>query len=200
MNKNQALAAISSGNKDLLRKVAIEKRKTLSFNFIQKSSKTITEKLLSNFDFSNKRIHLFYPIKTKQEIYTWFIHKQLINQNCKFYTSVHNTQKNSWDCIQFDPNINFKETTFKVPVPAKYINSSYSQIDMIIIPLLAFDKDGNRIGYGKGIYDKIISNLKPNCIKIGVSFFENQNETIHSQIHDKKLDYCQTTNKLYKFI
>jgi 5-formyltetrahydrofolate cyclo-ligase len=200
LNKNRALAATSSGNKGLLRKVAIEKRKTLSFNFIQESSKTITEKLLSNFIFRNKKIHLFYPIKTKPEIDTWFIHKELINQNCKHYTSFHNIKKDTWDCIQFDPKVDFTETTFKVPVPVKYLNSFYTEIDIIIIPLLAFDKDGNRIGYGKGVYDKIISNLNPNCIKIGVSFFEGEKEKIHTQIHDKKLDYCQTTNKLYKFI
>jgi 5-formyltetrahydrofolate cyclo-ligase len=200
LNKNQVLAVTSSGNKDSVRKLAIQKRSALTFDFIEDSSKIIADKLLSNFIFKNQNTHLFYPIQSKKEIDTWFLHKRLIEQNCKFYSSVHNIRKDTWDCIEFDPKVNFTETTFKVPIPLKYVESMYSKIDIIIIPLLAFDEKGNRIGYGKGIYDNILFNLNPNCIKIGVSFFEKEKKIISSENHDIKLDYCQTINQLYKFI
>ena len=200
MNKNQVLAATSSGNKDLIRKIAFEKRSVLSYKSIEKYSKLITNELMYNFNFTNKKTHLFYPIKENKEVDTWFLHKKIILKKNKFFCSIYNETDKSWDCVQFDPKVDFKETTFKVPVPVNYINSKYNEIEIIIIPLIAFDKKGNRIGYGKGIYDKILAKLNPNCIKIGVSFFEEEKDIINAENHDIKLDYCQTTNKLHKFI
>ena len=123
MNKNQVLAATSSGNKDLIRKIAFDKRNLLSYKSIEKYSKLITNELMCNFNFTNKNVHLFYPIKQNKEVDTWFLHKKLISQNSKFHSSIYNSPDNSWDCVQFDPKVNFKETTFKVPVPVKYIKS-----------------------------------------------------------------------------
>ena len=71
-----------------------------------------------------------------------------------------------------------------------------------LAPVRCLLKNGKsyKIEYGKGIYDNILFNLNPNCIKIGVSFFEKEKKIISSENHDIKLDYCQTINQLYKFI
>ena len=67
------------------------------------------------------------------------------------------------------------------------------------MPLLCFDDYGNRIGYGKGIYDQICKCLNKSCVKIGLSFFEAHQNTIEKEKHDIPLDFCQTPLKLYKF-
>ncbi len=74
-----------------------------------------------------------------------------------------------------------------------------TEIDMVFVPLLAFDKDGYRIGYGKGFYDKWLAACKPECIKIGFSYFEAV-ETIEG-LHefDLPLDICITPHNLYVF-
>ncbi|MBM78753.1 MAG: 5-formyltetrahydrofolate cyclo-ligase [Crocinitomicaceae bacterium] len=199
MNKNPVLAATLSGNKQLIRKKSIEKRNQLSKKTIDKYSKIISDKLLANFNFKDQSTHLFYQIKENKEVNTWFLHNKLMLENNTFYCSIHNSTFNRWDCVQFDPKVNFTKTTFKVPIPSIYKNSTYSEINIIIVPLLAFDSVGNRIGYGKGIYDNILSKLNTNCIKIGVSFFEAEQEIIEATDNDIKLDYCQTTSMLHKF-
>mgnify|MGYP001397067521 CR=1 FL=1 len=73
------------------------------------------------------------------------------------------------------------------------------KIDFILMPLLCFDDYGNRIGYGKGIYDQICKYLNKSCVKIGLSFFEAHPNTIEVEKHDIPLDFCQTPLKLYKF-
>lgn len=200
MNKNQVLAATLSGNKELIRKQFLEKRNLLSKDAIDKHSKTISDKLLANFDFKNQNTHLFYPIEENNEVNTWFLHNELILQNSNLLCSYHNLNHESWDCIEFDPKIDFIKTTFKVPIPLSFKKSSYNKIDVIIVPLLAFDNLGYRVGYGKGIYDYILSKVNNKCIKIGVSFFNPISEKIESEKHDMKLDYCQTPNYLHKFI
>jgi 5-formyltetrahydrofolate cyclo-ligase len=70
---------------------------------------------------------------------------------------------------------------------------------VVFVPLLAFDKQGNRVGYGKGFYDRFLANCKPETIKIGLSFFEVENEIADVFNNDIELDYCVTPNKIYTF-
>jgi 5-formyltetrahydrofolate cyclo-ligase len=67
------------------------------------------------------------------------------------------------------------------------------------MPLLAYDKTGNRIGYGKGFYDKFLSNCRPETLRIGLSFFEPEEDPIEVANHDMKLDYCVTPKHVLKF-
>jgi 5-formyltetrahydrofolate cyclo-ligase len=67
------------------------------------------------------------------------------------------------------------------------------------VPLLAFDIKGNRVGYGKGFYDKFLSECKPETIKIGLSFFDAEEIVEDTSIKDIQLDYCVTPNRIYKF-
>ena len=62
-----------------------------------------------------------------------------------------------------------------------------------------FDKKGNRVGYGKGFYDKFFAQLSPKAIKIGLSFFDVEEEITDTNPLDIKLDYCLTPNNLYTF-
>ncbi len=70
---------------------------------------------------------------------------------------------------------------------------------MVFVPLLAFDEKGHRVGYGKGFYDKFLSECKPEVLKIGLSFFES--ETLISDVltTDIQLDLCVTPSKIYNF-
>ena len=90
-------------------------------------------------------------------------------------------------------------TKFNVPTPITYESSNWDEIDIIIVPLLVFDNLGNRIGYGKGIYDAILEKTRKNCIKIGVSFFKCSPLNIDSEPHDISLNYCQTPFQLNCF-
>lgn len=73
------------------------------------------------------------------------------------------------------------------------------EIDLIIVPLVGFDKRGYRAGYGRGYYDRFISRCRPDIVKIGLSFFEpvDQIEDINS--FDIPLDYCCTPHRLYSW-
>ena len=70
-------------------------------------------------------------------------------------------------------------------------------IDMILIPLLSFDKKGNRVGYGYGYYDKFVS--KSNAKRVGLSFEEPIDLITDINTFDRRLDYCVTTKNVYHF-
>jgi 5-formyltetrahydrofolate cyclo-ligase len=73
------------------------------------------------------------------------------------------------------------------------------EIDVVIVPLLCFDQQGYRVGYGKGFYDKYLRDAKPNCIKLGLSYFEPIKRIDDSDNFDVPLDYCITPPLIYEF-
>jgi len=76
---------------------------------------------------------------------------------------------------------------------------SESEIDLIFVPLLAFDETGNRVGYGKGFYDKFLTKCRPDAIKVGLSYFEAIDRISDSEQFDIPLNYCITPQRIYEF-
>lgn len=72
-------------------------------------------------------------------------------------------------------------------------------IDLIIVPLLCFDKEGYRVGYGKGFYDKYLTQTKPDAIKIGLCYYEPLDKINDRDVFDVPLNYCITPERLYEF-
>ena len=87
----------------------------------------------------------------------------------------------------------------RIPEPVDGIEIDTKKIDVVFVPLLAFDKKGHRVGYGKGFYDIFLSECKPETIKIGLSFFEAEENITDIFESDIALDYCVTPNIIYKF-
>jgi 5-formyltetrahydrofolate cyclo-ligase len=76
---------------------------------------------------------------------------------------------------------------------------SETEIDIVLIPLLAFDKSGNRVGFGKGYYDKFLSSCRKDVLKVGLSFFEPIEKIEDITSHDIPLDYCVTPKETFFF-
>jgi 5-formyltetrahydrofolate cyclo-ligase len=88
---------------------------------------------------------------------------------------------------------------FGVKEPSDGDRIEATDVDVVLTPLLAFDKSGNRVGFGMGFYDKFFSQCRPDAIKIGLSFFEAEEIIEDTNGHDIPLNYCVTPQTLYKF-
>ena len=75
---------------------------------------------------------------------------------------------------------------YHIPEPAGEIYTTYDKINLIITPGMAFDKENNRMGRGKGFYDRLLPDLK--CKKIGICFGFQLFDKIPSEPHDIKVD------------
>jgi 5-formyltetrahydrofolate cyclo-ligase len=72
----------------------------------------------------------------------------------------------------YNQEIELIKNQYGIDEPTEGVQISESEIDMVLIPLLAFDKKGYRVGFGKGYYDKFLSRCRKNVLKVGLSFFE----------------------------
>ncbi|WP_228236441.1 5-formyltetrahydrofolate cyclo-ligase [Allomuricauda sp. M10] len=93
-----------------------------------------------------------------------------------------------------------KINSWGIPEPVDGFLVPEDKIDVVFVPLLAFDIQGNRVGYGKGFYDTFLGKCRKETLKIGLSFFQAEEDLI-TDVHenDIKLDYCVTPNKVYAF-
>ncbi|MGX5855979.1 5-formyltetrahydrofolate cyclo-ligase [Dyadobacter jiangsuensis] len=72
-------------------------------------------------------------------------------------------------------------------------------IDIVLVPLLAFDRKGYRVGYGGGYYDRFLPQTRPDCIKMGLSLFEEVDEIQDIDEYDIPLDLCITPERVHDF-
>lgn len=99
-----------------------------------------------------------------------------------FFEGMHQMAENAWGILQ--------------PVTGTPLSSD--KIDMVLVPLLAFDQAGQRVGYGKGYYDRFLATCRSDCYKVGLSFFSPVDKIITSP-GDVALDCCITPEKFYRF-
>ena len=97
-------------------------------------------------------------------------------------------------------NTKFTKNEYGIPEPINGIEVPIDKINVIFVPLLAYDKLGNRVGYGKGFYDKFLFKCKKETILIGLSFFEPENEIKDVSINDIRLNHCVTPVGINSFL
>ncbi|WP_339650541.1 5-formyltetrahydrofolate cyclo-ligase [uncultured Maribacter sp.] len=146
----------------------------------------------------NQYFHIFLPIEKNIEIDTEGIISILLgfDKNIIVPKVISNTELEHY---LLTDNTKFKTNSLNIPEPVDGITVPPNKIDVVFIPLLAFDKLGNRIGYGKGYYDRFLSQCKANVIKIGLSLFEPEDFIEDMAPTDIPLDYCVTPKKTYTF-
>jgi 5-formyltetrahydrofolate cyclo-ligase len=93
----------------------------------------------------------------------------------------------------------FLINAYGIPEPNGGSEISPELIDLVIVPLLCFDQSGNRVGYGKGYYDRFLKNCRKDCIKIGFSYFSPIASIDDPNEFDIPLDYGISPDAIHEF-
>lgn len=88
------------------------------------------------------------------------------------------------------------EGPFGLHHPARNEFTHLEEIEAVLLPLSAFDRTGNRLGYGKGFYDRFLSRLRPDTLRIGLAFAIQEAEDIPSMDHDQRLHMIVTEKEI----
>jgi 5-formyltetrahydrofolate cyclo-ligase len=143
--------------------------------------------------------HIFLSIEEQKEVNTDYILNILSGKDKNIVISKSDFETGNMTNYLLTDSIKIKKNRYNIPEPVDGIEISNDKIDVVFIPLLAFDKFGNRVGYGKGFYDKFLANCKPETLKIGLSFFKAEAKITNVFESDVKLDYCVTPEKTFEF-
>lgn len=150
--------------------------------------------------FSGKVIHSFLPVKKRNEVDTWPIVIALKKEGATL--TIPKADLNSLQLTHhiYDSQTRLEENAWGVPEPDCAEEVNPHEIDLVLLPLLAFDERGYRVGYGKGYYDRFLAVCRGDALKVGLSFFPPVHEISDVDRFDVRMDYCITPDKVYRWI
>lgn len=187
--------------KATIRKFYREKRKQVSW----KDEQRWTDLLLINFQKIELPfidcVHTYLALEEEKEVDTSLIIRYLNFKNPTLKTVVPkiNLDEGEMRHYIYNDDVQMKPNSFGIIEPVNGVMVDPGEIDIVLTPLVAFDKRGYRVGYGKGFYDKFFLQCKDDVIRIGLSFFEPEEIIEDINPLDIPLHYCITPEKVYTF-
>ncbi|MCS7075467.1 MAG: 5-formyltetrahydrofolate cyclo-ligase [Bacteroidia bacterium] len=185
-------------DKALLRKEKLAWRSALEPQKVAEYSRQITDNVLNFFDIQPAhKVHLFFSIEHKKEVQTLFLFEKILGivplQHC--FTSFIDYSTNTLCHTQILQNCTWQTDRYGIPVPFPLMPVRNPRLDIIFVPLVVFNRKNHRIGYGKGYYDKFLSQY-PASTTIGLAF-EGQKGEFVADPHDIPLKYVVTEQCIY---
>jgi 5-formyltetrahydrofolate cyclo-ligase len=184
--------------KALLRSKYKVLRNQLSSEKIEDLSLEIANKILELPIWEFNYYHIFLPISEMKEVNTEYLLHILQGKDKSIVIPKTNFDKGEMSHILLQENTKLALSKYNIPEPISGIEISIPQIEVVFVPLLAYDEVGRRIGYGKGFYDRFLAKCDPKTIFIGLSLFPPEKK-IPQEIQDVPLHFCITPEKIYSF-
>lgn len=186
--------------KDELRKKYKEKRLILSPREKEILSESIIQRALTHFQVAGKTISIFLPIDRQHEINTYILLEQAMNFGATVAIPKTNFQTLEMKHFVFESIGQLEVNEHGIPEPKRGRIIAPDRFDMVFVPLLAVDKNGNRVGYGKGFYDRFLRRCSNHCLFIGLHYFELEAEPIEDVFPtDVKLHAVVTPTEIVRF-
>lgn len=143
-------------------------------------------------------LHTFLPIRKNREVDTWLIVDRLRREFPDIHVSIPriNNHTSELEHYYYEGPEQLANNTWEIPEPVKGVPTPVEKIDAVVVPLLAFDKQGHRLGYGRGFYDRFLAKCRPDCLKVGLSFFEMEEKINGISEKDVPLDLIVTPDRV----
>ncbi|MCF6343581.1 MAG: 5-formyltetrahydrofolate cyclo-ligase [Devosiaceae bacterium] len=183
-------------NKSELRNEAKAKRAALSSNFMLQAANQAAEIFLQNIPLEKVNvIAAYYAMNNELKILPLVEKLWAKNKQICLPSVIENNQPMIFRAWQRGDELIDGAHNIKVPDE----NAPILVPDIIIMPLVAFDKKGNRLGYGKGYYDRTIAQMDKKPLLVGYAYSVQEVEKIEHESHDVPLDYLVSEKEVRKF-
>ena len=185
-----------------LRKMFLEKHKSLLPEQRRGKTEQVVEKLFENFDFSDERfVNCFVTLEKNNELDTFEIFQRIWREFPNVATCAPriNFEMNALENVLATPVTKYVQNKWGIYEPEGDEFIEPEKLDVVLVPLIAFDERGFRCGYGKGFYDKFLQKCRDDCRKIGLSLFPPVEKIEDVEGFDVPLDSCVTPERVWHF-
>ncbi len=135
-------------------------------------------------EFSRARV-VFCYVSAKGEVGTHTLIKELLKEK-EVVVPYCTDKEGNMICVKISSFDELKEGFFGILEPKNPVEFPKEKVDFVIVPGIAFDKEGYRLGYGKGYYDRFLSDINP--FKLGVCAKEFYLDSLPHNEFDVKMD------------
>lgn len=188
--------------KQELRKIYFQKRLALAADEYRSLSERLCTVLIENINLSTIHVlHTFIPIEKNKEPDTWLIIDRVNKEfpHIKISIPKINDQTALLDNFFYEGADQLEKNTWGILEPKQGKPTPLEKIDVVLVPLLAADEQGHRVGYGRGFYDKFLNQCPASVKKVGLSFFPPVKSISDVNTHDHELTHLVTAEKFYTF-
>jgi 5-formyltetrahydrofolate cyclo-ligase len=187
--------------KKQLRKELNETRKALTEEEVKVKSAIMLGHWASHFKVP-PIVHLFQPIVARREpdagLFQQYI--RLHHPDTRILIPVVDPITDKLVHVELTQDIVLVNNRWGIPEPVAPFKAVTCKLpDMVLVPLLGFDRQGNRLGYGKGHYDRFLACTRPDCLKVGLAFELSHVPSLPTEPHDLRLDAVVTEERVYVF-
>jgi 5-formyltetrahydrofolate cyclo-ligase len=190
-------------NKNQLRQLAWQQRQALSAENRLEFGLQISRHLIETIAWSSHDyVHIYLSAAAKNEIDTWpFIEYLWSKQkHISVVSNRINPLLNQIECRLLESKTSYETNGWGITEPSAQSSIiKPKQLDLMILPLLACDCQGNRLGYGKAYYDRLLAECMPTMRRVGINYFPPLAQTIPSESHDIPLDCLVTPEGVFEF-
>lgn len=186
-------------NKKELRTKYKALRNQLSADEIEDMSLAIANQSLQSDIWNFQTYHIFLPIEEQKEVNTNYLLQILFGKDKNVVISRTDFSNMTMQHVLLTDTTTIKKNDYNIPEPIDGFPVDDKQIDVVFIPLLAYDQIGNRIGYGKGFYDSFLEKCRKDVLKIGLSFYPPEAEIEDIRPEDIPLDMTITPDEIFDF-
>ena len=182
------------------RKEFLQRRAALSEAEYHQLNFQLYQQFFAALNLSNVRcLHIFLSIEGKREVDTWPIIDRLRREYEHIRLSIPKMKGDDLENIYFEGLHQLKKNKWGILEPEQGVPTPVEKIDMVLVPLLAFDATGHRVGYGKGFYDRFLGDCRISCRRVGLSLFQPIEKIEDADEQDINLTHCLTPAKLFAF-
>lgn len=183
--------------KQILKSEIFERRKSLSREEVKEKSRIIKEKLNSMPEFKKSKNILTY-VSFNNEVDTINIINGLLTKNEKKVLVPYVDKDKVIQISKINSFDDLEPKTFGILEPKrnKIKKFDIDKLDLVIVPGIAFDKNGHRIGYGHGYYDRFLEKIKKDTAKIALAFDFQIVDKIPEERHDVPVDVVVTEKRV----
>ena len=184
--------------KKILRNKILSRRDSLNIKEKESIDNSIFNKLIST-DLYKKSKSIFIYLSFGTEIDTKKIINRAFQDKKEVYIPKIYKKDKSMKAIRLNSFEDLNKNSMGILEPiddSDYINKE--EIDLIIVPGVVFDLNGNRIGYGGGYYDRYLEDIKKVSNKVALAYDLQIVDFIDPEAHDISVDYIITNTKVRK--
>lgn len=178
------------------RKQLLESRESLSLEEWESTSEKIIERLKqSSFFKKAKTVHCYVSMNERREVNTHPLIKEMIAGGKKVVTPVTNFKDGTLSHVALTSFDDLSPNKWGVLEAENGEEADISKLDLVIVPMAGGDEACNRMGYGKGFYDRFLKDVS--CPKIGLCFEQNIIKQVPVEPFDVPLDGIITEDRTF---
>lgn len=187
--------------KQQIREGIKKKRDLMSLQEVEGKSSAIAKKLMATAEYQKATAVLFYAAKGNEASTEMLIRKAL-GEGKLVLLPITNTAAKELEVSEIkDYDLDLKSGAFGIMEPKRKVAVDEKVIDAVIVPGVAFDREGHRLGYGHGYYDKLLHKLgrkNTDIRKIGLAYDFQIIEKLPKEEHDQKMNMIVTESGVIK--